>query len=114
MGDALANPKSHRGADEHGWTEVRIKKPPVKGPSQNHITSFYVSNFHSLISVHDSRNIFLKFGSITDVHYSNMKDSSGSTFAFVRYKGAKDSKEFEKILDRIKCRDAMLKVNVAR
>ena len=82
---------------EHGWSEVRRRKPATKADN-GVVASFFVSNVPEKVTKGELRHPFATFGVISDIYFGNRKGKNGKNFAFVRFQGVKDVKQLEKEL----------------
>ncbi|CAH1416384.1 unnamed protein product [Lactuca virosa] len=92
------------------WVEVRRRKPQ----STTNITTFYVSNIQQDTTVNMLSEAFRKYDKIVDIYIPGRKDRAGSYFTFVKYSGIKESQAMLNSMNQVRCRQCILKVNVAK
>ncbi|KAL4573359.1 hypothetical protein LXL04_020162 [Taraxacum kok-saghyz] len=98
---------------EEKWTEVRRRKKSDKGVSEE-VTTYFVTNVPKEGRKGEIRNVFSKFGRVTDVYMGLKIGKNGKYYAFIRIMGAGDAKELEERMNGAKIRGKELEVNVAK
>ncbi|KAL4592410.1 hypothetical protein LXL04_005404 [Taraxacum kok-saghyz] len=104
---------------EYEWREVRKRKPGSSGErggtgASEDLTSFYVTNIPNGIRKEDVWNPCAKIGDLADVYLAGRRDSSGSYFAFIKYRRVQDVEVMEQALNKIILWGKNIKANISK
>ncbi|KAL4575220.1 hypothetical protein LXL04_022062 [Taraxacum kok-saghyz] len=100
---------------ESDWRQVRGKRQPERNVTEtSEETTYFVSNIPKEARKAEIRNVFNKYGRVTDVFMSNNMRKNGKYYVFVRFRDIQDTQELEKKLDGIPFRGRKLEVNIAK
>lgn len=104
---ALREMRKQRTTDTgDGWTEIQ------NGMSD--MFTFYVAGFQDGTSKVDLRRVYDRFGQVLDIYISGKKNQRKHNFAFIRFKGVKDTRTLEAKMQGIKLRGITLLSNLAK
>lgn len=92
-----------------GWTKIQHDKSDMSDTS-----TFYVAGFQDGTSKVDLRNVYDRFGQVSDIYIGGKKNKRKQNFAFIRFKGVKDTRTLEANIQGIKLGGITLMSNLAK
>lgn len=92
-----------------GWTKIQHDKSDMSDTS-----TFYVVGFQDGTSKVDLRSVYDRFGQVSDIYIGGKKNKRKQNFAFIRFKGVKDTRTLEANIQGIKLGGITLMSNLAK